>query len=438
LQVSFGNYVDPFGTWAQRTFQALGQAAIKGFNAGSLIGSGYVPFTIDPKTARRSSSESSFLQEAFKNTQLQIYNHSLAQKILFDSTNTATGVSVYTKGTHGTPSVYYTLKAQKEVIVSAGAFQSPQILMVSGIGPRQVLESAGVPVLKDLPGVGQNLWDHAYFGTTYPVNLPTASTGQNNPAANAAAISAYNQAASGPLTLPAPGVLGWEKLPQPFRSKLSASTREALDRSFPADWPEIEYLPVSAVIGYNRDYQTEDPLDGSNYASLTTALVAPLSRGNISISSGNMADAPLINPNWLTHPADAELAIAAFKRQRQAWSQLSDITVGVEKIPGPSVQTDAQILAFIKQSMAMVWHAAATCKMGKREDAMAVVDAEARVYGVKGLRVVDASAFPFLPPGHPQATIYALSEKIADGIIRGSGGKGGGGGGSGNGNVATA
>ena len=89
--------------------------------------------------------------------------------------------------------------------------------------------------------------------------------------------------------------------------------------------------------------------------------------------------------------------------------------------------------------MAMVWHAAATCKMGKQEDLMAVVDGEARVYGVKGLRVVDASSFPFLPPGHPQATIYALAEKIADGIIRGnSGGGQGGEGRRGNRNVATA
>ena len=360
-----------------------------------------------------------------RTTQLQIYKSSLAQKILFDSTNAATGVSVFTEGTDGTPGVYYTLKARKEVILSAGSFQSPQLLMVSGIGPRQTLESVGVPVLKDLPGVGQNLWDQVYFGTAFRVDVPTASTGQNSPAANVAAIDAYNQHATGPLTIPAPGVLGWEKLPRPFRSNLSAATQKALDSTFPADWPEIEYLPVSGVVGYNRDYQTEDPLDGYNYASITTALVAPLSRGNISITSSDMSTPPLINPNWLTDPTDAELAIAAFKRQRQVWTHLSNITIGAERIPGPTVQSDADILNFIRQSMAPVWHAAATCKMGTANNMMAVIDSSARVYGTKGLRVVDASSFPFLPPGHPQATIYALAEKIAAEIIGGGGGGGG-------------
>lgn len=423
LKVSFGNYVDPFGTWVQPAFQAIGQAAIKGFNAGKLIGSGYVPFTLDPKTASRSSSETSFLQEAITYTQIQIYKNSLGQKILFDSTNTATGVSVYTEGAYGTPSVYYTLKATKEVIVSAGAFQSPQLLMVSGIGPRRTLEGVGVPVLKDLPGVGQNLWDQVYFGTAFRVEVPTASTSQNSPAANVAAINAYDKLAAGPLTIPAPGVLGWEKLPEPFRGTLSAATRTALDTNFPADWPELEYLPVSGAVGYNRDYQTEDPLDGFNYASITTALVAPLSRGNVSISSASMADPPLINPNWLTDPADAELAVAAFKRQRQVWAHLSNITIGVEHIPGPKVQSDADILNFIRESLAQVWHAAATCKMGTAKDTMAVIDSSARVYGTKGLRVVDASSFPFLPPGHPQATIYALAEKIAAEIIGPGGAK---------------
>lgn len=303
------------------------------------------------------------------------------------------------------------------MIVSAGVFQSPQLLMVSGIGPRRILESLGVPALHDLPGVGQNLWDQIYYGTPFRVNVPTNSAGLNSPSLTAAAVRAYLDSASGPLSVSGPGVLGFERLPAIIRSSLSTSTQAALNNSFPADWPDLEFLPASGVLGNQSDYSIQDPRDGYNYATVATALVAPLSRGNISISSTSMLDPPLINPNWLTDPADVEVAVAGFKRQRQVWDHMSNLTLGQEQFPGPSVQSDADILEFIRENLAPVWHAAATCKMGKPTDDMAVVDTSMKVYGVQGLRVVDASSFPFLPPGHPQATIYALAEKIASEIL---------------------
>lgn len=412
LEVSFGGYNDPFASWAQQGLESIGQEAIDGFQNGNLIGSGYFPSTIDPVKATRSSSESSFLQSVLNTaTSLKIYNNTLAQKIHFTG-QTATAVQVSSEGSD------YVLTARKEIIISAGAFQSPQLLMVSGIGPGETLQALGIPVVKDLAGVGQNLCDQAYFGTTFPVNVPTNSAGLNDPALAQAAIQAYQNSASGPLSVSATGVLGWEKLPSPFRDSLTQTAIDALNSSFPADWPELEYLPVSGVLGYQGDYQTEDPVDGKNYATIATAVVAPLSRGNITINSPNMSDPPLINPNWLTHPVDIELAIASFKRQRQVWQSLTNLTTGPEKIPGARVQSDADILTFIRSSLAPLWHAAATCKMGRRSDPLAVVDSQMRVYGVDNLRVVDASSFPFLPPGHPQATIYAVAEKIASEIMQ--------------------
>lgn len=418
LQVSFGDYDDPWGTWAQVGLQAIGQAPIDGFQSGKLIGSAYIPSTIDPITATRSSSETSFLQFALKNTTLKVYSNTLAQKILFDKT-TATGVLVAPEGVSGVNGSSYTLSARNEVIVSAGAFQSPQLLMVSGIGPQKTLKSLGIPIVKSLEGVGQNLWDHVFWGTTYPVNIITNSAGLNSPAAAAAAIEAYQTTHTGPLTIGGAEFLGWEKLPAQYRSQLSPATQKALNATFPADWPDLEFLPASGVLGYQRNYATEDPEDGHNYATIATALVSPLSRGNITINSTNMADPPLINPNYLTHPGDVELAIAAFKRQRQVWSNISAVTVGPEKIPGPTVQTDAEILHFIREALAPFWHAAATCKMGVKSDAMAVVGQDMKVHGVQRLRVVDASSFPFLPPGHPQATVYAVAEKVASEILAG-------------------
>lgn len=291
--------------------------------------------------------------------------------------------------------------------------------MVSGIGPKAILSQFGIPVLKDLPGVGQNMWDHTLFGTDYRVNVNTASAALNNATLAAAAVKLFQQNATGPLSVFGAGVYGFENLPQPYRSHLTNASLSALAANFPPDWPELEWLPVSAYSGYQEDKQTADPRDGSNYATINTAIVSPLSRGNVTLQSASMLDPPLINPNWLTNPTDIELAIQSVHRQREIWAYLTSqgLTNGVEALPGANVTSDADILAYIQKSVLQVYHAAATCKMGSRNDSMAVIDSQARVYGTQYLRVVDASSFPFLPPGHPQSTVYALAEKIAANIL---------------------
>lgn len=120
-----------------------------------------------------------------------------------------------------------------------------------------------------------------------------------------------------------------------------------------------------------------------------------------------MADPPIINPNWLTNPTDQELAIAAVRRAREyaATPIFKSITIGEEAYPGKNVSSDAQILSFLQDQAGTFYHASATNKMGRRNDSMAVVDSKARVIGASNLRVVDISAFPFLPPGQPQATV---------------------------------
>lgn len=164
LEVSFSNYADAFGTWAQKGFTTVGMQIQNGLNYGVLNGSAYSTLTIDPRNGYRSSSESSFLQAALQNgTAPVIYKNSLARKILFNGT-TATGVLVTTAGPYGIPDLNFTLTARKEVIVSAGTFQSPQLLMVSGIGPQATLKQYGIQVLSDLAGVGQNMIDHVLFG----------------------------------------------------------------------------------------------------------------------------------------------------------------------------------------------------------------------------------------------------------------------------------
>lgn len=390
-----------------------------GLNAGVLNGSAFSTLTVDPRNGHRSSSESSFLQAALQNgTAPTIYKNTFAQKILFNGT-TATGVQVQAAGSFGTKPIDYTLTARKEVIISAGVFQSPQLLMVSGIGPKATLQQYGIQVISHLAGVGQNMWDHVLFGANRRVNVLTASASLNSAAVAARGAELFRTNASGPLAAFGAGYYGWEKLPDPYRANLSSAALSALS-TFPADWPELEWLPISAYLGYQTNRQKEDPRDGYNYATINPGIIAPLSRGNVTISSAYMSDPPVLSPNWLEDPTDQEIAVLSFKRSRQIWGVLSEngITNGdSEYLPGLNVTSDKDILTYIQKSLMTIYHASSTCRMGSFNDSKAVLDSQARVYGVQNLRIVDASSFPFLPPGHPQSTVYALAEKIAADIL---------------------
>ena len=197
----------------------------------------------------------------------------------------------------------------------------------------------------------------------------------------------------------------WEKLPNASRSDLPTSALTDL-AGLPSDWPEIEFFPTSAFYGYQNNYLLDAPTDGYQYATVAVALSAPFSRGTVNISSADMADPPLIDPNWLSHPTDQAVAVAGYKRAREVFSNMKEILIGTEYFPGSlNGTTDTQILDIVRQSFGTVFHASCTCAMGMPNDTMAVVDSKARVYGVNGLRVVDASAFPLLPPGHPVSTV---------------------------------
>lgn len=411
LQVTWGNWAYPIASWTQLALAKVGiNTQPEGFLSGQLLGSSWCPSTIEPKSQHRSSSQTSFLTSAMRYTSLKTYSHSLARKVLFEG-NRTTGVLLQAGRKN------FTLTATKEVILSAGAFQSPQLLMVSGIGPKETLQQLDIPLVMDLPGVGQNLWDQPLWGISYRVNVPTGSEMVNNPAYAAMAAESYIANGTGPLASP-PSLLAFERLSESAPGLLQNSTLEAL-KKFPSDWPQVEYLIQNGYTGYSENLMTADPADGYNYATLAACLVSPFSTGNVTISSADASVPPVINPNWLTTSEDKDLAVASFKRVRQIWNQMTNVTIGDEYFPGPNVATDEQILEYIQEAVLQIYHASATCKMGRKDDPYAVLDSKARVYGVHNLRVVDASSFPFLPPGHPQATVYMLAEKIADDIKKG-------------------
>ncbi|KAK8199573.1 choline dehydrogenase [Phyllosticta capitalensis] len=413
VHVSYSNFVQSFATWLIKGFNAVGIQTITDFNSGNLLGTQYAAATIRPSDATRSASDV-FIQAALTNPNLKVYINTLVKKIIFDKNKKATGVKIASG---------QTITARKEVIISAGAFQSPQLLMVSGIGPKDQLNKFKIPIIQELPGVGQNMWDHIMFGPSYEVDLITLDTPLHDLNYALKILVDYIATQSGPLSSNVCELLGWEKISQldAYKGNLSASTLQALSE-FPADWPEAEWISIGSYIGDFLYPILQQPLNGRQYATILGAIVAPTSRGNVTLKSADTKDLPLVNPNWLTSQADRELAVSMYRRMREIWNTpvMQQVVKGPEYFPGLQVQTDEQILETIKESLTTVWHASCTCKMSKQGDPMGVIDSKARVFGVQGLRVVDASSFPSLPPGHPQSTVYMLAEKIAADILNGN------------------
>ncbi|KAL4785575.1 hypothetical protein BJX76DRAFT_366858 [Aspergillus varians] len=415
LQVSYAKFAMPFSTWMKRGLKAIGLSESSDFNSGKLSGYQFCSSTILSGDQSRSSSQSSFLPKGKTlPVNLTLKAQHLAKKILFEGKN-AVGVEIANKLGFRSQ-----IMASKEVIISAGAFQSPQLLMVSGVGPAEHLKPHGINVVSDLKGVGQNLWDHPFFGPSYRVNVETFTRLANNLGYLVSRLLEYTISHTGPLTNPVADFLAWEKIPSNERSGFSSETEKSL-AAFPKDWPEAEYMSGAGYLGNFSSLLTNQPNDGYQYASILGVLTAPTSRGNITLASADTSDSPIINPNWLTTEPDQQLAIAMFKRIRQTFASdaMSPIIIGAEYFPGPKTQSDAEILEFIRNNIMTLWHPGCTCKMGTFADPTAVIDNKARVFGVSRLRVVDASSFPFLPPGHPQSSVYMLAEKIAQDIIRG-------------------
>lgn len=400
VAISFPNYAQAFATWTVKGLKELGLPMIPGFLSGKLLGQSYVMTTIDAATGIRSTSEA-FLRAALQYPEYTAYHRTMAKKILFDGSKKATGVQVDTEG------LGYTISAAKEVIVSGGFIGSPQLLQASGVGPKDLLSRYNIPVVAERPGVGQGMQDHVYFTVSYRVNAPTISKLYTDPVFAASQADEFESNGGGMYSNPITEVIGWEKVPEPLRSQAYSNRTQAVLKQYPADWPEVEYISASGFVGFQNSTTSTLGADGHNYASLAVVLITPRSRGSVNITSADTAVHPAINPNFLVDPVDVEVTLAGFKRARQFWNTkaMAPFKIGNEYFPGNGTQSDAEIEAFIREGYNTIFHGSCTCAMGSRNDSNAVVDSEARVIGVQGLRVVDAAAFPFLPPGHPQSTV---------------------------------
>ena len=213
LSVTYPNYAQAFSTWVAKAMSAIGIAPIDGFTSGSLNGSGWLINTINHTTGQRDSSETAFLRPYLNRTNLVIYTNTLAEKVLFQD-QVANGVQVTSANKT------FTLSAKKEVIVSSGTFQSPQLLQVSGVGPADLLEQHNIDVVANRSGVGHGMNDHIFYGITYRVNVQTGtalSYGDNFQRA----VQQFNDNATGILASPGGDYAAYEKVPDALRSSFS-------------------------------------------------------------------------------------------------------------------------------------------------------------------------------------------------------------------------
>ncbi len=353
------------------------------FNGTSQEGAGYFQLTVT-RNGRRASTGVSYLKPVKKRKNLSIETNALAEKILFENKR-ATGIQ-YSQ--HGT------LKkalASKEVIVCGGAINSPQLLQLSGLGPKALLNKHNIEVIHDLPGVGGNLQDHFQLRVVYECSKPvTFNDISNSLLRKTKAGLQYLFTRKGPLTIGA-GQVG-----------VFACTKPEVAS------PDVQFhfIPFSAA----------GPSEGLHQFSGFTVSVCqlrPESRGRIEIKSADAKQHPAIWPNYLATETDLQTIVDGVKLARTIASAPSlEPYIKREVTPGPNVGSDDELRDHIRHFGYTIYHPAGTCKMG--HDTMAVVDEELRVHGVSGLRVADASIMPTVLSGNTNAGCIMIGEKLAD------------------------
>ncbi|KAK4183563.1 putative GMC oxidoreductase [Podospora australis] len=395
----------------------------------------WYPTFMDPKTVLRSYAKTGHYENVKTRTNYHVITSSKVTKIILDGT-TATGVTFVAAPASGQPAAnapQTTVSARKEVILAAGAVHSPQILQVSGIGPRSVLTAAKITTVVDLPGVGQNFQDHPIaqgsfqFGR-FPVK-PSADEARSNRTFATWSSQVWAANRTGPNSIATGNAAAWLSFPV-------ISTRSAQLADDLAAQNHAAYLPTgtdaTVVAGYkaqmlsyaaalrgNKTAFFNNVLSGGSASGITVDL-HPLSRGTVNINPADPVNRePLVDYRALANPLDVAIItdILKFTRRYYMNNPATKDWSPRELSPGANTQTDAQWATYITDTLSpSEFHPAGTCAMMPRELG-GVVDEELKVYGVKNLRVVDASIFPTLPGANTCQTVYAVAEKAAD-LIR--------------------
>jgi choline dehydrogenase-like flavoprotein len=348
---------------------------------------GFGRYDLNQRDGTRLSSARAFLHPALKRPNLTVLDETMVRRILFDR-GRAIGLEVEKDGTRRP------LSARRDIVLCAGATNSPQLLMLSGIGPQDHLREMGIDLVHDLPGVGAHLQDH-----------PTVHVAMENPSAESYAVSAK--------ALP-------RVIASPFkylfnRGGMLASNVAECGGFLCTDGTGRPDIQITFLVGLKLDARAIPRRHG--YMGLIQ-LLRPRSAGSVRLASNRPEDKPVIDPNFFADPYDMKTLIAGFREARRIFAQpaLAPMT-GAEIEPGVQYQTDAEIDGALRKIINTAYHPTGTCKMGPDGDPMAVVDGRLRVRGVSGLRVVDASVMPEIVSGNTSAPTMMIAERAARFIL---------------------
>jgi choline dehydrogenase len=378
------------GVYVNAAVQA-GFVENKDFNGANQ--EGVSPYEVTQKNGERWSVARAYLHPVLKRPNLTVITEARTSKVLLDGKR-ARGVT-FVKGGKTVE-----ITATQEVILSGGAINSPQLLMLSGIGPVNELQKHGIAVQHALPGVGQNLQDHldlmVVHKCTQPVSLGVSAS---NVLAQVKHLFNYLFQRKGPLTTNGAEGGGFVK----------SDAQQTI--------PDLQFHFAAVHLDdHARNLKSAlSTMFGHGY-TLHVCDLRPKSRGTIGLKSADPTADARIEPNYLSHPDDMKTMVKGVKAARKVLAaQAFDAYRGVEMFPGRHVQTDAQIEAFVREKAATIYHPVGTCKMG--HDAMAVVDDTLKVHGMQGLRVVDASIMPTLVGGNTNAPTVMIAEKASSMIL---------------------
>ncbi|GBF03977.1 GMC oxidoreductase [Deinococcus aerius] len=365
-----------------RGFEALGYPRNDDFNGPEQEGVGR--YHVTQKGGARHSTATAYLRPALARGgpgHLEARTGALVTRVQIDD-GRATGVTYRDEpGEHE-------VRASRGVVLAAGAITSPHLLMLSGVGERAMLEAAGVEVVHELPGVGQNLQDHLFVPVVY--DTETASL---KDALSETQMSLYLTEGRGMLCSNVGETGGFMR------------TDPALEA------PDLQFHNGAALFVDHGFLE----LDGHHY-TLLPSLIAPRSRGQIRLASADPGDRPLIEPNYLSDPRDMDVLVAGVELARRVGDTPALAPYRLtEVMPGEAVTDRAGLEAYIREQAMTIYHPVGTCKMG--HDELAVVDDELRVRGLEGLWVADASVMPVIPRGNTNAPTIMIGEKAADLIL---------------------
>ncbi|WP_416066999.1 GMC family oxidoreductase [Rhizobium sp. ZK1] len=389
LKISHLGHTSPMTRTYIKTLQGMEIPYNPDFNGARQFGVGFMQHTIDWRTRKRSSSVDAFLAPVMNNPLLTIETEATVTSLEMNG-DQVTGVRYVQKGTSKQAD------AGKEVILAAGAYQTPKLLMLSGIGPEDELTRHGLKTVVALPGVGKNLQDH--------YECPVVATTKGS-------FGYYGQDRGWPMIKAGLQYLMFKSGPV---STTGVETCAFYDPDGNNDRPTIQMFCVPTVY-LDRDVMGTEPGDGVTINSL---LLRPKARGSVTLASKDPFDNPIVDTQIFGHPDDLRLTMAAFRFARRVLdaSPMRDL-IEKEIFPGPDVTSDDAVAAHCKRTVKTGYHPVGTCKMGRDSDQEAVLDLSLRVRGTRGLRVVDASMMPAIVSGNTNAAVMAAAGKAADLIL---------------------